>query len=130
MPTSPQSEAPKTPPIALFAVPLDENAFVDWLIDAKPGDRIAYYRGHLGHDRMASVKVLDRRSRSVLNEVANRVMVASAQGLLLPVQKRVGSEDCIYFAVKAHRRRVGSAARSVALTSSTTAGPLTAALAA
>ena len=39
-------------PLPLFAIPLDENGFVDWLIDAKPGDTLVYYRGHLSHDRM------------------------------------------------------------------------------
>ena len=38
--------------LPLFAIPLDENGFVDWLIDAKPGDTLVYYRGHLSHDRM------------------------------------------------------------------------------
>ena len=36
---------PKKPalaqPIARFAVPVDENAFVDWLIDAGPGEKPA-----------------------------------------------------------------------------------------
>jgi hypothetical protein len=50
-------------PIARFEVPIDENGFVDWLIDAEPGNAIAYYRGHLAHDRMPSSKVLDHHVR-------------------------------------------------------------------
>lgn len=94
-------------PIAKCAVPLDENAFVDWLIDANPGDKIAYYRGHLGYDRMPSANVLDRQSRAVLHAVATRVMIAASQGLVLPVQKRIAPEDCLYIAVKALPGRVG-----------------------
>lgn len=91
-----------------FAVPLDENGLVDWLIDAKPGDRAVYYRGHLGHDRMPSAKVLDRGIRTELHAVANRVMVLAGQGLVIPVQKRVGPEDCLYIVVKAQPQRRSS----------------------
>ena len=94
---------PTTPllPIDRFAVPFDENTFVDWLIDAAPGDRAVYYRGHLGFDRMPSAKLLDRPTRANLNAVATRVMVAASQGLVVPVQKRIGTEDFLYLAVKA-----------------------------
>jgi hypothetical protein len=101
-------------PIARFAVPLDENGFVDWLTDASPGDKLVYYRGHLGHDRMPSAKVLDRQARVELHALATRVMVTAAQGLVLPVQKRVGPEDWLYIAVKAQPGRVGNARRTAA----------------
>lgn len=107
---------PKKPapgqPIARFAVPVDENAFVDWLIGAGPGDRLVYYRGHLSHDRMASTEALDRQSRITLQAVANRVMVTAAQGLIIPVQKRLGPEEFLYMAVKALPSRVGTACRA------------------
>lgn len=107
---------PKKPalaqPIARFAVPVDENAFVDWLIDADPGDKLVYYRGHLAHDRMASTEALDPQSRITLQAVANRVMAAAAQGLVLPVQKRLGPEEFLYIAVKALPGRIGSACRT------------------
>lgn len=38
-------------------IPLDENGFVDWLIDAQVGAGAAYYRGSLAHDRCESTKV-------------------------------------------------------------------------
>src|SRR5262245_33201587 len=94
--------------IPRFAVPLDENGLVDWLIDAKPGERAVYYRGHLGHDRMPSAKVLDRGERTELHAAANRVMVLANQGLVLPVQERVGPEDCLYIVVKAQPQRRSS----------------------
>lgn len=102
----PTASAALALPIAKRAVPLDENAFVDWLIDANPGDKVAYYRGHLGYDRMPSANVLDRQSRAVLHAVATRVMVAASQGLVLPVQKRIGPEDYLYVVVKALPGRV------------------------
>jgi hypothetical protein len=34
-------------------------------------------------------------------------MVASSQGLVIPVQKRIGAEDYLYFAVKALPGRIG-----------------------
>ena len=110
-----QHHMPVTP---RFAVPLDENGLVDWLLDAEPGDSVVYYRGHLGHDRMPSAHVLDRQSRIDLHAVASRVMVLSAQELVLPVQKRVGPEDCLYIAVKARPRRPGAGCHEAPLTSS------------
>jgi hypothetical protein len=88
-------------PIARFAVPLDENGFVDWLIDAEPGDAIAYYRGHLAHDRMPKADELAPIARRQLHAVAARVMAAHEHELLIPVQKRIGPEDYLYIAVKA-----------------------------
>ncbi len=86
--------------LALFAIPLDENGFVDWLIDAKPGDTLVYYRGHLSHDRMPSTKVLDDLRRRRLADVANRVLAAEAQGLVMPVQRRVGRNEWLYLAIR------------------------------
>ena len=98
-----------------FAVPLDENAFVDWLVDAKPGERTVYYRGHLGHDRAGDGRLQDRHARSNLNAVASRVMTAAEQGLVHPVQKKIGREDFLYFAVRASDRRAGSDAARIPL---------------
>lgn len=92
-------------PVRRFVVPFDENTFVDWLIDAEPGDRAIYYRGHLGFDRMPSANVLDRVTRANVHALANRVMIAATQGLLIPVQKRIGAEDYLYVAVKARPGR-------------------------
>lgn len=109
--------APITPllPISRFAVPFDENTFVDWLIDAEPGDRAAYYRGHLGFDRMPSAGVLDRLTRANLHAVATRVMVAASQGLIIPVQKRIADQDYLYLAVKARLGRLGQSRSAVPL---------------
>ena len=84
---------PTAPTLPLFAIPVDENGFVDWLIDAKPGDTLVYYRGHLSHDRMPSTQGPRRYSqRRKLADVANRVLAAESQGLVMPVQRRVGQQ--------------------------------------
>jgi hypothetical protein len=89
------------PVLSLFDVPIDENGFVDWLIDAEPGARLIYYRGHLAHDRMASTEVHDPLDRVRLNRLASRVMRASDDGLVVLVQKRLGPSDALYIAIRA-----------------------------
>jgi hypothetical protein len=85
---------------------VDENGLVDWLVEAKPGDRIVYYRGHLAYDRTPSAHVLDGPSRLIVPVVANRVMALAEKGTVLPVQQRIGSSDYLYIVVKAQSRRV------------------------
>jgi hypothetical protein len=87
-------------PLPCFTVPFDENRFVDWLVDADPGDTIAYYRGHLAHDRLPSRRVIREKDRRKLTDLADRIMVASDQGLLMPVQRRVGAQEWIYLAIR------------------------------
>jgi hypothetical protein len=87
-----------------FSVPLDENSLVDWLVDASAGETIAYYRGHLAHDRCMSTPVLTIDERRRLIAVANRIMVAHDQGLVIPLQRRVGPNEWLYLAVRASRR--------------------------
>ena len=93
---------PAFDPLPLFAIPVDENGFVDWLIDARPGDTLVYYRGHLSHDRMPSVSALADLQRRRLAEVANRVLAAEAQGLVMPVQRRIGPHEWLYLAIRTH----------------------------
>jgi hypothetical protein len=103
-----QQSAKSHPPVLIerFAVPVDENGLIDWLIDANPGDRLVYYRGHLVHDRVPSGKVLGPRARADLNAVARRIMMLAGERLVIPVQKRIGREDFLYIAVKARLGRV------------------------
>ena len=71
-------------------VVVDENAIVDWLLDARPGDHIIYFRGFLGLDRCKTGRIGDTARRRQLVAVANRIMAAAEQGLVMPVQKRMG----------------------------------------
>ena len=100
----PQAAGQFSIPIESFAIPFDENGFVDWIVDPNTHDCIAYYRGLLGHDRCESVKVLTPADCRKLANVARRVMVAAEQGLVFLVQKRLGPHDFVYFAVRATAR--------------------------
>ncbi len=87
-----------------FCVPLNENQFVDWLVDASVGETIPYYRGHLAHDRCMSTPVLTSDERRRLVAVANRIMAAHDQGLVIPLQRRVGPHEWLYLAVRTSGR--------------------------
>src|SRR4051812_16867406 len=86
------------------AIPLDENGFVDWIVDAQSNDCVGYYRGHLGLDRCEAAAVLCPVECRRLIAVSRRVMVAADQGLVFPVQKRLGPHDYVYLAVRAFGR--------------------------
>jgi hypothetical protein len=88
------------PPARSLSIPIDENGFVDWLIHAQAGGSLVYYRGHLSHDRMPSAEVHGDFQRRRLVEVANRVLVAETQGLVMPVQRRAGKNDWHYVAIR------------------------------
>jgi hypothetical protein len=106
-----------------FTIALNEQKFVAWLVRAASGDAIAYYRGHLAHDRMPSAGILDKTERATLTAVAHRVFVAHQQGLVVPVQKRLGPHDWLYLAIRAGRFR-GPATASTALISSSSLEPI------
>lgn len=97
-----------------FCVPLDENSLVDWLVDASAGEAIAYYRGHLSHDRCMSTPVLTSDERRRLVAVANRIMAAHDQGLVIPLQRRVGPHEWLYLAVRTSGRLRAASLRSKA----------------
>jgi hypothetical protein len=88
---------PLTPSLAIT---VEENGFVDWLIDAEPGESLVYYRGHLSHDRMPSVSLLGDLDRRKLGDVANRVLSSESMGLVMPVQRRVARNEWLYLAVR------------------------------
>ena len=81
-------------------VPRDENAFVDWLVDAKPGETLAYYRGHLAHDRDPQQSMLGQFRRRKLSHVAGRVMESCERKHVLLVQRRMETNDWIYLAIR------------------------------
>ncbi len=89
--------------LAPFALPLDVTGFCDWLADAEPGAAIAYYRGHLVFDRLPEKSGLPMQKRLALATVADRVMMAAANGFCFPLQRRLGPNDWLYIAVRASR---------------------------
>ena len=90
--------------IEKYAIPFDENGFVDWIVDAQANDCIAYYRGHLGRDRCEAAAIHGLSECRKLVAVSRRVMIAADQGLVFPVQKRIGEHDYAYLAIRAFGR--------------------------
>jgi len=84
---------------------IDENGLCDWLADAKPGDSLVYYRGHLGHDRMPSTKALPEVQRRDLCHAAARIRQAAEDGRVHLLQRRHGDNDFSYLAIKSAPRR-------------------------
>jgi hypothetical protein len=79
--------------------------FEAWLRQAAPGDRIAYYQGHLAVDRVRGSSKLSEPARRELIAVANLALaLANSAGIHL-VQQRTGPGTFRYIAVKAHPAR-------------------------
>lgn len=85
---------------ALHEIPHDENSFVDWMVGARPGDITVYYRGLLSYHGSKNCLLLDATVRRNLVVVAARVLVAANQHLVAPVQKRLGTDDFLYIAIR------------------------------
>ena len=83
------------------SLPVDENGLCDWLADATPGAALIYYRGHLGHDRMPSTKVLPEVLRRQVVDVATRIQQAAEDERVFLLQRRNGDDDFSYLAIKA-----------------------------
>jgi hypothetical protein len=80
--------------------PHDENAFVDWLVDARPGAACAYYRGHLAYDRDPQQSKLGEFRRRKLTHLADRAMECCERNQVLLVQRRMGKGDFVYLAIR------------------------------
>jgi hypothetical protein len=107
-------------PLECHQIPRDENAFVDWLVRAKAGDALAYYRGHLAFDRDPLQTTLGEFRRLKLTHLADRAMECCERRQVLLVQRRVGKNDWTYLAIRsgeplmpARHRQVNSSVRSM-----------------
>src|SRR5215210_6335508 len=87
-------------------LPLTETALCRWLGEAVPGDILAYHRGHLSRDVVATDT--KTRSRAELQRVARRALWASESGLVHLVQHRHGPDDYSYLAVARPRPKATS----------------------
>ena len=90
---------------------LTEAAFAAWVAQALPGDRLIYYRGHLGHDRMPTSNIHPEPVRRQLAELADCAMTLAEGSLVLLIQERLGAASWAYVAV---RRRKASFSQSAA----------------
>jgi hypothetical protein len=70
------------------------------LVDAKPGDMLAYYRGHLAFDRDHLQSGLGEFRRLKLNHLADRVMETYERRQVLLVQRRIAKNDWLYLAIR------------------------------
>jgi hypothetical protein len=92
--------------IDYFAMPHDHNSFHDWIVSASPGSAVAYYRGNLAEDRLAGFSKLRDEVRHQLNHFAAFVMEFCETGAVHLIQRQMGPCDAIYYAVRAHQRRI------------------------
>jgi hypothetical protein len=83
-----------------------------WLLQAVPGERIAYWRGHLAFDAGWDSKLSTADRRRLLG-VAGAAAAMAQLGWVHLLQQRHGSGDCTYLAVA--RPRPPSAAAVLAL---------------
>lgn len=90
-------------------VPVGEADLIAWLVRAAPGDRLAYWRGHLAHDVWAPARRLPEVERRRLAGVGRLTWEMAARGWVHLVQLRHGEGDFTYLAVARPRsqRRPG-----------------------
>ena len=86
--------------LAYQRLAFDQNGFVDWLVEAAPGDICAYYRGSLAYDRDAEKSKLGQKKRRQLAQLADQLMHSSDLGLVYLLQRRLGIDDSLYLAVR------------------------------
>lgn len=96
--------APSQPSAPAQALPefLDEPAFTAWVAQALPGERLVYYRGHLGHDRMPTSNIHPEPVRRQLTALARCAMTLAEDGFVVLIQERLGSASWAYIAVRKH----------------------------
>lgn len=76
--------------------------FVAWATSAKPGARSGYYRGYLHRDRVHHQMSIQHSNGYTPDSLrcAGKAWEMYELGVVTLVQKRMGSEDYIYIAVK------------------------------
>jgi hypothetical protein len=88
---------------------LDEIAFVAWLGQAGPGDRLEYHRGFLAIDTDRMMSKLPPDQRRALCDLADAAFRAAMKDLVHLVQSRLANDHFAYFAV-ARAKPKGAAA--------------------
>jgi hypothetical protein len=75
-----------------------------WVADAKPGDRIIYYRGHLSRDRMMHSEGYAEPVRRKISELGNAAWSLGDENWLHLIQRRIGIGAWEYIAVRQAER--------------------------
>ncbi len=88
---------------------IGEAEMLAWFLAASPGDRIAYWRGHLAIDLAPTASPLSQSERRRLRGLKNMTLHMAELDLLHLVQQRLGPDDYLYLAIARPRPRQGSA---------------------
>lgn len=86
-----------------FLTPKDVMNDVDlcvWVADAKPGDSLIYYTGHLSRDRLMHSEGFDEPVRRKLCELGNAAWMLGEENWLHLVQRRVSYGCWDYIGVR------------------------------
>mgnify|MGYP000007524946 CR=1 FL=1 len=75
-----------------------------WVADAKPGDRIIYYRGHLSRDRMMHNEGYEEPVRRKIGELGNAAWNLGDENWVHLIQRRIGMGAWEYIAVRKAER--------------------------
>jgi hypothetical protein len=84
-----------TPPAIRPQVLLNDIAFLAWVSQAEP----EYHRGFLARDTFPTFEFMERLDKEQLRGLARQAMIASEQGLVHLVQKRLELDHFSYVAI-------------------------------
>ena len=88
-----------TPPVIRPQVLLNDTAFLAWVSQAAPGERLEYHRGFLARDTFSTFEFMERLDKEQLRALARQAMIAFEQGLVHLAQKRLELDHFSYVAI-------------------------------
>lgn len=87
------------PPLTLKDIMNDVDLCV-WVSDARPGDRIVYYTGHLSRDRLPHNEGYSEAIRRKIGELGNAAWMLGDENWVHLVQRRVSYGYWAYIVVR------------------------------
>jgi hypothetical protein len=91
---------------------IDEIAFVAWIDQAAPGDRLEYHQGFMAIDTDRMMSKLSPDQRRALCDLADAAFRAAMKDLVHLVQARLANDHFAYFAVARARPKGAGASLS------------------
>ncbi|CAK0740056.1 hypothetical protein CCP1ISM_1120004 [Azospirillaceae bacterium] len=91
-------------PVCCTAKPTADS-FSAWIGGAMPGESFEYHRGFLACDRNPEERALTPAERRRVDALADQTRAMAAVGLVCLTQRRFGTADYSYLAIKASPRR-------------------------